>query len=654
MKTEAILAARLEHTAEGLPYSSEYEDIYHPSAGALLQAEHVFLGGNQLPQRWHRRERFVILEIGFGLGNNFLATWNAWRRDAAACERLSFIALEKHPLSRVDLQALQRDPALADLAQELVEAWPPLTPNLHRLSFADGRIELLLALGDALAWLPELAARVDAFYLDGFAPARNPQPWQPRVFKALARLAAPGATVATWTAARAVRDGLAAAGFEVQPAPGRGGKRDITLARYAPAFTPRRAPSRTIPAVADERHALIVGAGLAGCAAALALAEQGWHSTLVDRQDAPAQESSGNPGGLFHGIVNPQDGVHARFNRAAALQARTAIARALREQGVAGAVQGLLRLDTSGRDAAAMRASIASQGLPADYVQAVDAGRASELAGVPLRHPAWFYPGGGWVRPAALAAAWLRLAGAQLIGETSVASLRRAGSRWQLIDAQGACIGEADVVVLANAGDASRLLGAPAWPVEKVRGQITLMPRAAFAGELPTVPIAGAGYLLPEVDGLAVFGATSQPADDDASVRTSDHLHNLAHLDRLLPSHAVRTVDDLQGRTAWRWVSDDRLPIVGAVPDLLAATEDKRLDQPRLVPRLPGLYVISAFGSRGITWAMLAGRVLASMISGAPVPLETSLLDAIDPARFICRRIRRQASGAPIQPRNSV
>jgi tRNA 5-methylaminomethyl-2-thiouridine biosynthesis bifunctional protein len=153
---------------------------------------------------------------------------------------------------------------------------------------------------------------------------------------------------------------------------------------------------------------------------------------------------------------------------------------------------------------------------------------------------------------------------------------------------------------------------------------------------------------------MAVFGATSQPADDDPSVRAADHGHNLAQLERLMPRLVAAKLDDFQGRTAWRWVSDDRLPIVGAVPDMAAATPDKRLDQARLVPRVPGLYVINALGSRGITWSMLAARVLGAAISGAPSPLEASLLDAIDPARFICRRVRRQASGAPSQPRSSA
>jgi tRNA 5-methylaminomethyl-2-thiouridine biosynthesis bifunctional protein len=534
-----------------------------------------------------------------------------------------------------------------------------LTPNLHRLSFEGGRIELLLALGDVTAWLPELVAQVDAFYLDGFAPAKNPQMWQPRLFKALARVAAPGATAATWTAARGVREGLTTAGFEVRLAPGRGGKRDITLATYAPAFTPRRAPRLVSVPTPATRHALIVGAGLAGCATSLALAEQGWTSTLIDRRDAPAQETSGNPGGLFHGIVNPQDGAHARFNRAAALHAAQAIAGALLETGVAGAVQGLLRLETSGLDAAAMQASIAAQGLPAAYVQAVDALAASALSGVALQHPAWYYPQGGWVQPAALAASWLARAApsARFIGQTTIGSLRRAGTQWQVIDDQGAVVAEAEVVVLANAGDALRLLGQPAWPVDKVRGQISLLPGAAFDVPMPKIPLAGSGYLLPALNGQVIFGASSQAHDDDPTVRLSDHAHNLAQLNRLIGSTIAPPLESLQGRTAWRWVSDDRLPIVGAVPDSAAATPDKRLDQVRLVPRLPGLFVYTALGSRGITWSTLGARVLAAAISGAPAPLEASLLAAIDPARFIAREARRQAGTqavAPSQPRSST
>lgn len=644
MKTPGIQPAPLVYTADGIPWSAEHDDIYHPKAGALAQAAHVFLAGNGLPGRWQGRNRFVVLEAGFGLGNNFLATWDAWRRDAARCERLCFVSVERRPLRRDDLARVHRDPTLAGLAQQLVAAWPPLTPNLHLLPFDDGRVRLLLALGDVTEWLPALVARADAFYLDGFAPARNPAMWSERLFKALGRLAATDATAATWTAATAVRDALTTAGFEARLAPGAGGKRDITLARYAPRFVPRHSPSRLGGGVPAQRHALIVGAGLAGSACAWALAEQGWTSTVLDRHAEPAAEASGNPAGLFHGIVHGDDGVHARFNRAAALEAAKAVRQAVDGHGVRGEARGLLRLEAT-LDVASMQALLDRLGLPTDYVQALDAGAASAAAGLPLHQPCWFYPQGGWVDPAGLVRASLARAGERVRfqGNRSVHRLEPTATGWRLHDADDQPIGEAPTVVLANAGDALRLLGHPDWPIEAVRGQISIA--SADRASLPRLPVAGSGYLLPPVGDDMVFGATAQRGDADPGVRDEDHRHNLMQLQRLTGVAMNLELGGLRGRTAWRWVAEDRLPVVGAVPDAVSASRSARvLDQPRFVPRLPGLYVCTALGSRGINSSALAAQVLAALIAGAPVPLEADLLDAIDPARFIARAVRRQAS----------
>ena len=616
----------------------------HPPADAAQRALQVFLGGNQLPQRWQGRARFVVLETGFGLGNNFLATWEAWRRDAQRCDTLYFISTELNPLRRDELQQVPREPAWAALAQQLEVAWPPLTPNLHRLPFEGGRVQLLLALGDARDWLPELVAEVDAFYLDGFASERHADAWDSRLLKTLGRLAAPGATVSAWRAARAVRDGLVTAGFEMEAAPELGGNHGITRGRYAPTFAPRRAPARAA-APSTERRAIIVGAGLAGSATAAALAAQGWHCELIDRHDRPAQEASGNPAGLFHGIVNAQDGTHARFNRAAALEIARVLAGALRD-GVPGALDGLLRLETALPDAAAMQAVLDRVGLPAAYVQALDADAAARLAGLALRHPAWFYPQGGWVRPDALVR-WFIAQGGERVqwrGGIQIDSIHRDDDgRWHLKDVLGVPIASAPVLVLANAGDALRLLGQPDWTVDAVRGQLSFAPATAAAGwTLPRIPLAGAGYLLPPIDGMAVFGATSSIGDMAPELRQADHEHNLAQYRKLTGQAAPVDASALQGRTAWRWVAGDRLPIVGAVPDLQAAVA-RPIDQVRFVPRVPGLFVYTALGSRGITWSALGAGVLASAITGAPAPLESSLLDAIDPGRFLARQVRRDA-----------
>ena len=353
---------------------------------------------------WRGREHFVMLDTDFGHGHRFLNVWQAWRDDVARCGRLHFIAVLPRTITHTQLLDAHRESTRAELARQLAAAWPVLTPNLHSMSFENGRVQLLLAPGVPAAWLPELVARVDAFFVDAAALVDDITAL--RLVKALSRLAAAGARLecepSHAVTAQALRSALSANGFEPSP----GSQDAVMAATYAPRFTPRRAPARRLvihaparrpevhapaprPAMhAPTQHAAIVGAGLAGSSLAWALAQQGWRSTVFDRHPAPAQEASGNPAGLFHGIVNAQDGVHARFNRAAALAAAAAVRIATTQHAVAGNADGLLRLETAGASMAEMQAVLAHGGLPAGYVQAVTAAQASALSG--LARPAAF------------------------------------------------------------------------------------------------------------------------------------------------------------------------------------------------------------------------------------------------------------------------
>lgn len=590
--------------------------------------------------------RRVLLHAGFGLGHAFLQAWSDWRRDASRATRLDVLALAPNPPSAAALRKAHLGGPLAPLAGLLAERWPSMTRNLHRIGLDGGQVRLLLAPGAALDWLPELQARVDEFLIDELDFSVDPSRAPKRIAKALARLAAPGAVLRATSAAAALRPALANAGFELDDGLTRGALHGV----YRPRFVPR---SRQVASASNgDQHACIVGAGLAGCAVALALAEQGWSCTLVDRGVAPATQASGNPAGLFHGVVHANDGTHARLHRAAALAARQEVQDAIDAGLATGRTDGALRLDTRGLDLAAMQAELRRLQLPPDHVQALDAQAASTRAGLPLPHPAWYFPGGGWVQPAALARSFLQRAGqaAGFIAGRHVQALRRVGERWQLCDTAGEVIACAAAVVLANAADASRLAGGALGESQTLRGQLSLYRNAdapvAQRLQLPTLPLAGSGYLLPEVEGWAVFGASSQPGDADGSIRLADQAFNLQRLVRLSAAAVPALGLDpalLSARVAWRCQSSDRLPWVGAVPDL-QAVNSWRGDRLDTLPRQPGLWVFSALGSRGIAWSALGARLLASRLCGTPWPLERSLADALDPGRWLVRARRRSAA----------
>ena len=363
---------------------------------------------------------------------------------------------------------------------------------------------------------------------------------------------------------------------------------------------------------------------------------------MFDRRTAPALEGSGNPAGLFHGVVTADDGVHARWHRAAALSFAP-VARAAIADGVHGAVDGLLRVEDDMPEVERMSAMLRRLGLPPSYVQAVSAEQASGIAGLPVATAAWFYPDGGWIAPRELAAWYLRCGDprAQWRGGTQVAAVQRDADGWLLLAEDGRELARGQTVVLANAGDAMLLAGVDVGPIESIRGQISIA--SAEGLRLPRVPLAGSGYVLPSFEGRAIFGATAQRGDPDTAVREADHVENLARLERLTGITAPVRAELLDGRVGWRCTATDRLPLIGAVPQGPLQGVGSA-DQPRLLSREPGLFLFSALGSRGIGASALGARLLAAWVTGAPSPVDASLLDAVDPARFAARARRRAAT----------
>jgi len=666
------------------PYAMDFDDVYHPEEGAWEQAKHVFLGGNGLPKRWQGQRRFVILETGFGLGNNFLATWAAWRTDPARCERLVFISIEKHPLTWDDLtrvhaqRHVDSDQAEAQtLAKRLCDAWPPLTTGMHVLDFdapCQQGVTLMLAFGDVRDWLPQLMARVDAFYLDGFSPAKNPDMWQSHWLSRLNRLAAPDATVATWSVARPARDALNQAGFVVHKQAGFTGKRDMLCGRYAPWHKAKPPAGGMWPEPEQQRHAIVIGGGLAGCASAWALCQAGWQVTLLEQHGEIAAEASGNDGGLFHSIVHATENLHTRLFRNAALMTHALVKPWISNGSVPGQCEGLLRMDERFTDAQA-QAQLASLGWPSTHLNWLTQTQASSTSGLPLPHGAWQFMQGGWISPAAYAKQLLVAAKAQgrltvklnarvaqLEAPSTPSQSDASPAVWHALDNNGHLLASASTVVMCQASQLPDLLAAPPFflspetlPMQLIRGQTSILPADLAGLQRPALPVGGNGYSLTLSDGRVLCGATAHANDRHPDMRQTDHAMNLQQAVGLSVLQNMPDIDKtaLTGRVGWRVNTPDRLPLVGALPRLMTPT-DQTVQQIRHVARWRnehgGVYVVGALGSRGITWAALCGRLISHWVCGTPCPMEADLRDALDPARFLVRTQRQSEALSGARP----
>lgn len=220
----------LEWRDGDVPASRRYGDVYYSMRDGLAETRHVYLGGNELPRRMAGSPAFAVAELGFGTGLGFLAAWSLWRHVCAAGGVLVFTSFEVAPLKPADMARAHRPwPELTALSGALIEA----------LSAGDGTradlgsARLRIVLGDARATVPRWHGRADAWFLDGFAPARNPEMWEPALLRAVHDRTTAGGTAATFSAAGAVRRALADSGFAVSRAPGFGRKRHMLRASRA-------------------------------------------------------------------------------------------------------------------------------------------------------------------------------------------------------------------------------------------------------------------------------------------------------------------------------------------------------------------------------------------------------------------------------------
>lgn len=683
-EASGIEAAQITWDENGQPLSSRYDDVYFSRNNGLAESRYVFIQQNHLPERWHagwEARTFYIGETGFGSGLNFLAAWQLWEQSSPRPDYLHFISVENQPLRRDDLaKALALWPELEHLAKQFLTEYPQLPlEGFHNFSFADGKVRLTLIVDDATNGFRQLLQSehpwyrepfhhgMDAWFLDGFAPAKNPEMWQPELFDSIAALSTRGTTLATFTAAGLVRRELQRVGFAVEKRPGYGRKREMVAAHFAGqqpepiATDSERRGAYPVPWHVSKnpplthKEAVIIGTGLAGCHTARALAQRGWQITLVDAASEVASGASGNPQGIVYGKLSADNDAFAQFNLAALRHAQKIYHAFWQGDGV-GERSGVLVLPRNEKERQLQQKIADRFGRDHDFLRRLDAADATAVAGVAIHSSALFYPNLGWIKPNLLCHALLNHPNITVKTHSCVSSLRyqTLTRRWQLEGADGV-LAESPNVVIANSYHALTFEQVAHLPLKPIRGQLSYFRHEQVP--LKTV-VCGEGYIAPatqEPDGVVQsFGATFTLREQRPDVLQADHQGNLQSLSELLPSYPAphAALETLGGRTAFRCSTADYLPLVGPVPDYNAF-----VDRYRILGRnaragvneagsyLPGLYVNVGHGSRGLAYAALAGELLAAQMSGDVLPVSRELATAVNPARFIIRDlIRRRIS----------
>nr|WP_199067426.1 bifunctional tRNA (5-methylaminomethyl-2-thiouridine)(34)-methyltransferase MnmD/FAD-dependent 5-carboxymethylaminomethyl-2-thiouridine(34) oxidoreductase MnmC [Chromobacterium sp. ASV5] len=645
---------------DGQPHSVVFGDVYFSRDAGLDETRHVFLKHNQLEERFAALPadgQFCIAETGFGTGLNFLCAWQLFEQAAPPSARLHFVSAEKFPLTPADLaRALSLWPELADHAAALLRQYDTLTPGWHRLPLAGGRVTLTLLIGDVLDVLPELEACVDAWFLDGFAPSKNPEMWQTALFEEMARLSRPGASFATFTSAGVVRRGLAAAGFEVRKAPGHGDKRHISHGWLPSAAAQAWQPPwfAAPPQTGGERSAIVIGGGIAGAASAASLARRGWQVTVIERLPQLAGAASGNPQGVLYTKLSPHLTPLTRLVLAGYGYSLRMLRAELEANEDNWQPCGVLQLAQDEKEEKKQR-ELAALGLPPEVMRLLDRDSASAAAGVALPSGGLYFPQGGWVHPPAWVRHLARHANIRVLTSQTAVELdfNPHDSSWVAQGPEGP-LAQGRVVILAGAAETAGFDATRHLPLKRIRGQVTQAPATESSAALRAV-LCGEGYISPRRHGNHCMGATFKFDADDLAARAEEHRENLDMLRGLAPSlHQALQADRLDpaalaGRAAYRCTSPDYLPLIGPVAARDAFAEryrelarDATLRPDAPAPWIPGLFVNAAHGSRGLITAPLSGEILASLLEGEPAPLPRSLMQAIHPSRFLLRDLIRR------------
>ncbi len=662
--------ADISYNQSGTPTSNQFDDVYFSNQNGLEESDFVFFQGNDLEQRIKTAQQkyLTVFETGFGTGLNFLNTWHRFLhlKQEDSVQTLHFISCEKYPIAQQDLAAaLKHWPSLISQSNALLKQYPLPIPGCHRLVFENGRVLLDLWFGDVNDILPQLentaAGLVDAWYLDGFAPSKNPEMWTTVLFNGMAKLSKAEATFATFTSAGAVRRGLQSAGFGVTKVKGFGRKREMLVGQIdAQTSATNKKPAnfpgcyRTQAKQNIPLKVAVVGAGLAAANLAYSLSQKGIPVAIYCQDTTLAMGASGNAQGGFYPHLTADFSLQSQLY---ALSFGFAKRRylALMDEGLTPDLDycGVFLAGFSEEVTRRQKQLLANKCWPKQLVAEMDAEAASAQLGLDMAYPGLWMPEGGWVNPAAmcnaLVAAAARKSEVELHFGHKLTHFQQQGEHWEL-SFSGRAKQSADILILAPGSGILEMQLDGLLPFQAVRGQVESLPSEGTLAGLKSV-ICHKGYLTPALNGQHAMGATFVKQDLGTDVRAAESQQNADTIAKALPGcgWAQHLPTPLTARASTRLTLPDHLPVADALPDIDATK--RYLDglgpgplqslKPRRITQA-GLFCLAGLGSRGLCTAPLLSEVIACQLSGRPLPLNRQQLAAIAATRFLLRQLKKQ------------
>ena len=658
----SLNSAHIYFNEQNTPVSQQFDDVYFSNQDGLLEAEYVFLQGNQLWQRWQdcQNSDFVIAETGFGTGLNFFATVQLFHQflqqfPQNKLKRLFFLSFEKYPLEKQALaQIHQLYPQFNSLSEQLIQNWHPSISGCQRIHFS--AITLDVWFGDVAQQLPALGDymqhKVDAWFLDGFAPSKNPEMWQQSLYDNMALFSQSNATFATFTAASAVRKGLQQAGFKVEKRKGFGKKRECIAGQLDIYIEDKIQTPWYLPQAASQREDVaIVGGGIASLFTALSLMERGSKVTIYCEDEAPALNASGNQQGAIYPQLSDDDHRNIRFYIHAFYYGLQRIAQLEKQVTFAHQLCGVALCAYNQRSALKIN-KITAFHWPQELYYPLEAQQLEKKVGLPLNCAGAFIPLGGWLAPRQFVQntfAFLQQRGLEMKTKQQIMHLEQQAEGWLLYNQQQQLF-QHSVVVLANGHQLTQFAQTQELPLYPVRGQVSHIPTSENLSQLKTV-LCYDGYLTPVDNDKAqhCIGASHKRDHSERDFSEAEQQENQTKIQQNIAQKWTQDVDTSgnEGRVGVRCSVRDRIPVLGNVSNFAQQREEynnifnlRRRKQ--FIPNAayyPNLYLVGALGSRGLTSAPILGETLASLIYDEPLPLAQDIMHQLSPNRSWMRKL---------------